>query len=140
MPDVAQEINNVLPSSDPKVAAKTVRRIFKKVTQEIDVEKYGLSGLIVAIQKAIGITRESLTPEDQQALVEFFGSEAASKFMILAEEVPAITPERARTVADWFEVFMRAIREDSEPKVVWRLGRKLGMEYINALADQTIRS
>lgn len=139
MPEASPE-TDVLPQSDPRVAAQTVRRIFKKITQEIDVEKYGLSGLITAIQKAIGVKGETLEHEDQQALVEFFGAEAAGKFMLFVEDVPSISPERARTITDWFETFMRAVRSDADPQVIWRLGRKVGVEYINALADRTIRS
>lgn len=126
--------------SDPTAAAKKVRRVFKKVAQEIDVNRYGLSGLIAAIEKALGIRESSLTQEDQKELVEFLGPDAATQFLLLAEDVPAISTQRARSIANWFDMFMRAVKADEGKANVWRLGRRLGHEVISAWADKTIRS
>jgi hypothetical protein len=130
----------VVPVQDPRAAALRVRDVFKRISQEVDVEKYGLSGLIVAIQKALGIDNEELLPEDQKALVEFVGADAAATFIMLVEDVPAMSSRRATVLVNWFDMFMRAVRENAEPPVVWRLARKTGLEFINALADRTIRS
>lgn len=134
------EVPGKVVQGDPAAAARKVRRVFKKVTQEVDVNRYGLSGLIAAIEKALGVRESKLTPEDQLALVEFFGSEATTEFLLLAEDVPAISAQRGRSIANWFDMFMRAVRSNAEKDTVWRLGRRLGHEVINGWADQTIRS
>ena len=139
MPEVAEK-PPVVPLDDPQAAALKVRSVFKRITQEIDKDKYGLSGVIMAVQKALGINDESLNADDQRSLVEFVGSDAAMQFITLAEDVPAMSVRRASVVTNWFDLLMRAVRENAEPPVVWRLARKTGLEFINALADRTIRS
>jgi hypothetical protein len=125
--------------ADPATSAQMVRRVFAKVLQEIDPDKYGLSGVISAVKKILGIEEGAVTSADQRSLVEFFGAETVSRYL-LQEGPPAIVPARARVVADWFEVFMRAIRRGSNQAVIWRLGRRLGHEFVNALADRDIRT
>lgn len=128
-----------LPSTDPEKAARNIKKMFKKVTQEINPTKYGMANVLVALQKAIGLSGESFTAIDQKALVEFFGAEAAARVMLLQEDTPAISPSRARVLTNWFDVFMKAVREGAEREYIWRLGKKLGIEYINALADKSLR-
>lgn len=140
MPEAVPDVQPVLPQEDPEGAARVVRRVFKKITQEIDVNKYGLSGLLIAIEKALGIRNEAIEASDQTALVEFFGLEATTQFLILCEGTPAIPSNRARELSHIFELFIQAIRQEAGMPTLLRLGRRAGHEFINALADDTIRS
>lgn len=134
-----QELMQVTDLSDPEAAARQVRRVFRKISQEIDVDKYGLSGLLLAVEKALGIANEDLNGQDQTALVEFFGLQDTRR-LLLSEADPSVAVNRAREVSHLFELFMQAVRQKAEPAIVWRLGRRLGHEFINALADRTIRN
>ena len=125
---------------DSEQTAKVIRRVYKKIRQEVDLEKHGFAGIISAIEKAFGIRNESFTAEEQSVLVEFIGTENTVKLM-LSEDTPAISPGRARTVVNWLELFLReAFKKDPNQKTLFRLARKTAMEYVNALADRSIRS
>lgn len=138
--------------SNPQKVYRIINKVFKSLESQLKGDnKY--AHLISALKKVIGLYPENLTSVEQSTLVECLGSERTSRLLtnsdniipvvesMLNEDTPSIDRTRATTLAFWFDMLMQQLKKKTLDKdELVRLGRRVGFELINALADRHIRT
>lgn len=118
-----------------KINRKRIERIMKKVAQELPGD---YTAQLIAAQKILNKDK-NLSVEETYSLISFLGQDATKKLLVM-EDLPAISRSRATTVVNWFDMLVNAIKSKADSGRILYLARKTVLEFVNALADTTVRS